>query len=171
MAPLPVRVPEKGKDLLWNEAKMNVDRSVWSAILLICLSLVMACAANKEQIKWRYVQEIMEEPGRDPAPVVLVERWNAREVVFNVGGDFANEYFFILDGDELISKPVYWTASRRAFQIKITARAGSPFREGKTYRLAVDEDNPETGGNRMVVDDQFRCLYLGNFTLTGDKLK
>lgn len=150
---------------------MRVNGFIWAVILLIVLSFVAACAANKPQIKWRYVQEIMEEPGRDPAPVVLVEQWNAREVVFNVGGDFADEYFFILDGDELISRPVYWTASRRTFQIKITARAGSAFREGKTYRLAVDEDNPETGGNRMIVDDQFRCLYIGNFTLTRDKLK
>jgi hypothetical protein len=68
---------------------------------------------------------------------------------------FANEYFFILDGDELISKPVYWTSYRRVFQIKIAAKAGSVFKEGKKYRLAMDEDNPETGGNMRIVNDQF----------------
>ena len=150
---------------------MKVERSVWAAALVFLSSFMMSCATNQPQIKWHYVQEIMEEPGRDPTPIISVERWNSQEVVFKVIGDFSDDYFFILDGDDLLSKPFYWTGSayRRVFQIKITAKPGTLFKEGKTYRLAADEDNPETGGNMRIVNDQFRCLYIGDFTLTGDK--
>jgi hypothetical protein len=151
--------------------KMKVNGHVWAVAVVIASSLIASCAVNREQIKWHYIQGIMEEPGKDPVPVISVEKWNTREVVFNVEGDFAGEYFFILDGDELVSKPVYWTgaAYRRVFQIKIAAKAGSVLEEGKEYRLAAAKENPETGGNRRIANDQFLCLYIGNFTLTNDK--
>ena len=151
-------------------AQMKVERHAWAVAIIFLSSLMASCATNKEQVKWHF-QEIIEEPGIFPLPVISVESWNAREVVFNVEGAFAYDYFFVLDGDELISKPLYWAGAdtRRVFQIKIAAKAGSLFKEGKQYRLAADKKNPDLGENVRIANDRFECLYIGNFTLTDDK--
>jgi hypothetical protein len=111
--------------------------------LVIGLLLLAACSSFNEKPRMNYYH------GRNISEkYFMISRASAGEIEFQIRVGFSQErlYHIILDGDTPVAEGWFLTlqVGGQSYSVTLKPNAGLAFEPGKTYRLCVGEDTPES---------------------------
>ena len=136
-----------------------------SLIFVICVGL-MVCAPGGQRPIMRY-----DHGSTIPDQYISVVGYTSNEIEFKITAKFPlkHAYHLVLDGDIPLAEGWYPASRPEAglYTVKLKAKKGVSFQEGKTYRLCVGAESPEF---IAVHSSNYRCIIDYEFVLGDAKL-
>ena len=134
-------------------------------IFVVCVGL-MACAPGGQRPTIRY-----DHGSTIPDQYISVVGYTSNEIEFKITAKFPlkHAYHLVLDGDIPLAEGWYPASRPEAglYTVKLKAKKGVSFQEGKTYRLCVGAESPEF---IAVHSSNYRCIIDYEFVLGEAKL-